>query len=129
MRVGRQLAAFLVIGTAAAATHWGTVLLMVEAGGLAPLRANVTGFCLAFLVSYGGHRRWTFASTALPHRVALPRFLAVALSGLVLNQALFALLLVRTSLSYPLALLLVLLVVAVLTFLLARHWALVTRSR
>jgi putative flippase GtrA len=125
--VTRQLAAFLVIGAAAAATHWGAVLLLVEGGGVSPLRANVAGFGLAFLLSYGGHRRWTFAAMAPPHRVALPRFLLVALSGLLLNQALFALLLARTALPYPLALLLVLLAVAVLTFLLARCWAFATR--
>lgn len=124
----RQLAAFLATGAAAAATHWGSVLLLVEAGGVAPLRANISGFGLAFLVSYAGHRRWTFATAALPHQVALPRFLMVALSGLLLNQALFALLLARTSLPYPLALLLVLLAVAAITFLLARHWAFVARS-
>lgn len=123
MRVGRQLAAFLATGSCAAATHWGSVLLLVEAGGLAPLHANVAGFALAFLVSYGGHRRWTFAATGLAHRVALPRFLLVAVAGLGLNQSLFALLLAATPMSYPLALLLVLAAVATFTFLLSRHWA------
>lgn len=125
----RQLAAFLVTGAGAAATHWAGVLLLVERAGMAPLRANVAGFALAFLVSYGGHRRWTFAATGLAHRVALPRFLLVAMAGLALNQLLFALLLATTPLPYPLALLLVLAAVAALTFVLARHWAFVTTPR
>lgn len=129
MRIGRQLGAFLATGSCAAATHWGCVLLLVEGAGLAPLRANVAGFALAFLVSYGGHRRWTFATTGLAHRVALPRFLLVAAAGLGLNQWLFALLLATTPLPYPLALLLVLAAVAGVTFLLSRHWAFAPPTR
>lgn len=129
MRLRRQLAGFALTGALAAATHWSGVLLLVEAGGVAPLRANVAGFVLAIAVSYSGHRHLSFAATHVPHRAALPRFVVVALAGFLLNQALFAGLLAWTALPYPLALLLVLASVAALTFLLARQWAFAGRHR
>lgn len=119
----RQLAGFVATGTVAALAHLGVVGLLVEQAGWTPLRANVAGFAVAFQLSYIGHRHLSFAATAVPHRHALPRFLGVALAGLALNQLLFALLLACTRLPYGLSLLLVLLLVAALTFLLARHWA------
>lgn len=119
----RQLSGFVVTGTAAALAHLALVGLLVEQAALPPLRANVAGFAVAFLLSYAGHRHLSFAATAVPHRRALPRFLGVALAGLALNQALFALLLAWTRLPYGLALFLVLGAVAAVTFVLARHWA------
>lgn len=121
----RQLGWFAVTGGAAAATHWLVVVALVEASALSPLRANVAGFAVAFLVSYGGHRHLTFRAAAVPHRQALPRFLAVALAGLALNQVLYAWLLRHAPWPYPLALAVVLVLVAALTFLLARGWAFV----
>lgn len=125
----RQLAGFVVTGSAAALAHMGVVWLLVEQAGLAPLRANIPAFGVAFLLSYAGHRHLSFAATAVPHRRALPRFIGVAVAGLTLNQLLFALLLACTRLPYGLALFLVLATVAGVTFLLARHWAFAGASR
>lgn len=121
--MGRQLFWFGATGAAAAATHLLVVLLLVEGGGLAPLAANVGGFLVAFLVSYGGHRHLTFADHAAPVAQSLPRFFLVACLGFLCNEGLFALLLAFTELPYPAALVLVLLAVAVLTFVLGRCWA------
>lgn len=114
---------FSLIGAVAAAVHLLVVLVLVEATAVAPLRANLAGFALAFLCSYSGHRRLAFRDHALRHRQALPRFLLVAITGLVLNQLLFALLLAYAGWPWPLALALVLVLVAVMTFLLSRSWA------
>src|SRR5690606_39580441 len=40
-----------------------TVVALVELIEIAPLRANVGGFIVAFWVSYFGHRYWTFSDT------------------------------------------------------------------
>lgn len=117
-----RLLRFGIVGTLAAMVHLLMVMLLVEMAWLSPLRANVAGFGVAFLFSYGGQRHFTFQDGDSPHRQALPRYLLVATAGWVLNQALFALLLAFTPLPYPLALGLVLLLVAGLTFLLGRHW-------
>lgn len=117
-----RLLRFGLVGVLAAMVHLATVLLLVERVWLPPLRANGAGFGVAFLVSYGGQRYFTFHDGDSPHRQALPRYLLVATAGWALNQGLFALLLAFTPLPYPLALLLVLLLVAGLTFVLGRRW-------
>jgi len=116
-----QLARFGVVGITAMAVHWIVVIAIVPLG-LTPLIANVIGFAAAFNVSYFGHRTWTFDS-ALAHATTLGRFLAVAIASFILNEVLYALLLHHTTLDYRSALLIVLLAVAVLTFVLSRFWA------
>ncbi len=86
----RQIAIFIAVGSAAALTHLTVVAGVVELLGLKPLAANVIGFCVAFLVSFAGHARWTFP---LSQSVTLRRgraFFAVACTGFVLNQAAYA---------------------------------------
>lgn len=120
----KQILHFAGVGGAAAATHFGAVLVLAS-GGIPPLLANVFAFLIAFQVSYFGHRRLTFAATAakLPHRQTLPRFFAVSVSSFLLNEAMFALLLRYTSLPYQVSLAIVLVAVAALTFLLSRTFA------
>lgn len=124
----KQLFWFGATGAAAAATHLLVVVLLVEGGGAAPLVANIGGFLVAFGVSYPGHRYLTFATGRAPPAQSLPRFFLVAGLGFLLNESLFALLLLLTPLPYPAALLLVLGLVAVVTYLLSRHWAFLPHS-
>lgn len=121
-RPRREVVFFVAVGAAAAFTHWSVVRALVQAAALPPLAANVLGFAVAFGVSYLGHYRLSFRSSAA-HAQALPRFAAVALGGFVLNEALYALLLHVTALRYDVALALVLLSVAGLTYLASRGWA------
>lgn len=119
----RRFLQFAVTGAVAALVHLLVALALVAGWGLAPLRANLAGFALAFLCSYAGHRRLAFRDHAPGHARALPRFLLVALAGLLLNQSLFAILLTHALLPWPLAMVLVLLVVAAATFVISRRWA------
>ena len=119
----RRIAFFIVVGCAAGAVHFGAVVLLVEWLGVAPLLANVLGWLLAFGVSFTGQSKWTFRSHGTPWAVALPRYFALSLSGFVLNEVGYALLLHWTRLPYDLALGLVLVAVAVMTFLLGSRWA------
>lgn len=115
----RQLARFGIVGVTAMAVHWLVVWLLVPRG-LAPLLANVIGFAVAFNVSYFGHRNWTFA-TSSAHSATFWRFLAVALCSFAVNEALYYVLL--RFLDYQLALAIVLIAVAALTFILSKLWA------
>lgn len=119
----RRIAFFIAVGCAAGAVHFGAVVLLVEWLGASPLLANVLGWLLAFVVSFTGQSRLTFRSHGTHWTVALPRYFAVSLSGFVLNEAGYALLLHWTALPYDLALGLVLVAVAVMTFLLGSRWA------
>ena len=50
----------------------------------------MAGFCIAFLVSFGGHARWTFPLSAASRTPARKRFFVVALTGFVANQSAYA---------------------------------------
>ncbi len=120
----RQIAIFVAVGCAAAATHLAVVALVHELLGLTPLAANVIGFCVAFLVSFGGHARFTFPIAPERFAAARRRFFAVALAGFALNQSAYAVALDVFGQRYYLAVLSVILVgVAISTFLLSKLWA------
>ena len=120
----RQIAIFIAVGSAAALTHLMVVALVVELAGLQPLAANVIGFCVAFLVSFAGHARWTFPISPQRFAAARRRFFAVACTGFVLNQIAYAEALhLSGPRYYLLALAAVLIGVAAATFLLSKLWA------
>lgn len=119
---GRRLRRFVFVGASAAMVHLLSAALGVRLG-LHPLAANVVAFHVAFVVSYLGQSRLTFADRDVSVRDALPRFLAVSYLGFATNEALYALLLAHTRLHYLVALAAVLVAVAAMTFLLSRAWA------
>lgn len=119
----RSLAWFVAVGCAAAAVHFAAVVLLVTRGGLHPLWANVAAWCVAFGVSWSGHRWLSFRQQAAPKARSAARFALVSLGGLAVNEAAYAVLLHATGLRYEAALAIVLLAVAALTYWLGRHWA------
>lgn len=119
MKLGVQLIRFGCVGGAAMLVHLGVVSALVPAG-MSPLVANVIAFAVAFQVSYVGHRRWTFEADG--GRGTYFRMLAVSLVSFALNEVMYAGLLRFTALDYRVSLLLVLAVVAVLTFAASRLW-------
>jgi putative flippase GtrA len=118
-----QLPKFVLVGCLAAATHWSVVRLLVETLAAAPLQANVLGWLVAFGVSYTGHQRLTFADHKTSVRSSLPRFFLVSLGGFLINEIAYAALMRTAWLRYDLALAVVLVAVAVLTFVASRWWA------
>lgn len=118
-----HIAWFVLVGTAAAAVHWGVVVMLVEHAGWRPLLANVAGWLIAFGVSFSGHHRWTFRSHGAPIWRSALRFFALSAGGFSINEAVYAVLLHWTGLRYDLVLGGVLVAVAVGTYLLSRHWA------
>lgn len=124
-----RVARFAGVGLTAAATHYLSVVSLVESATLPPLWANAGGFLMAFGISYCGHRFWTFGDRILTAGKSLPRFLTTALLGFGMNELLFFLLLRYTSAPYPLALALAIITVAVSTYLLSRHWAFADRRQ
>lgn len=82
----RRLLRYAVAGGLSAVTHVGTLTVLVEFGGAAPVVASTAGFLLSIVVSYTLQRGWVFGATA-PNRRTLPRFLAVTVVALGLNAA------------------------------------------
>ncbi|RZI80301.1 MAG: GtrA family protein [Rubrivivax sp.] len=122
-RLPRGPVGFVLVGMAAAAVHYGVALTLHGRLGLAPAWANPLAFGAAFPISYVGHRRWSFPGDLRPHAQALPRFMAVAMSGFLGNQALLLMLLRLGAWPFWLAMGVTLVSVALGTYLLSRHWA------
>lgn len=114
---------FLVVGSAAAAVHWGVVVGMVHAWGWRPLAANVIGWMVAFGVSFFGHHRLSFRDHRSALGISALRFFAVSAGGFLINETAYALLLKLGEQHFELMLAGVLAGVAVATYLLSRHWA------
>lgn len=121
--LARQLACFVVVGCAAAATHWLVVVLLVSQASISPLIANVAGWLVAFCVSFAGHYRYTFNQQGAALLQAARRFFAVSAAGFAVNELSYAWLLSHTFLRYDVLLALILIVIAGATFVMGRFWA------
>ncbi|MGA7180066.1 MAG: GtrA family protein [Thiobacillaceae bacterium] len=119
----RRSILFILVGSAAALTHFLTVVFIVEKLALVPLKANVLGWLCAFGVSYGGHYSLTFADHGAPVLRSAGRFFLLSAAGFVINESSYAILLYISPLPYYLLLALILVSVAVLTYLLSQRWA------
>ncbi len=112
---------FLLVGASAAATHM-AVFAMTQRLML-PELANALGFCVAFFVSFAGHRLLTFKDAKTSVAASLGRFAATAIAGFASNELVFMLLL--RALHWPAlaALALALVLAAGQTYVLSRFWA------
>ncbi len=86
----RRLARFLAAGGLATLLHWLMMGLLVQAG-LDPRLATATGATAGLVFNYVAQHQYAFASN-LPHRVAMPRYLAAASLGWTLNLFSFSVL-------------------------------------
>jgi putative flippase GtrA len=118
----RSVAWFVVVGVSAMAVHYVVTLSANHFVSLSPALANVAGFLCAFPVSYIGHRNFSFAGTASGHTKALVRLFGVSCLSFAGNQLLLWLLLTFTPLPLWIALGIVLIAVAVVTYLFSRSW-------
>jgi putative flippase GtrA len=116
-----QIIRFGMVGVTAAGIHFTTVVLLVHYFFLEPLVANVFGFAIAFQMSYWGNRLWTFHDTAALHHVAFSKLLIVQLVNFTANESLFYIFL-SLHLPYPIALLIVLTILPVFTFMSSKFW-------
>ncbi len=121
--MSRQIILFILVGTLAALTHWGIVIAVVRTLELPALLANLFGWLIAFIVSFSGHYWLTFRQQEAKLGPALGRFFLVSAAGFAINEASYALLLKYSGLRYDILLGMILIALAVLTFLAGRLWA------
>ncbi|HEY8381919.1 MAG TPA: GtrA family protein [Microvirga sp.] len=95
----RQISAFFGVGLVAAVVHYGTLIALVEMGGVGPVPATLAGYVAGGVVSYGLNRRHTYASDR-PHREAGWRFALVAGVGFALTGVLMHLFTERLGAPY-----------------------------
>lgn len=125
-RLSREILAFAGVGVAASATHVAVGLAAAHLLGLAPLVANILGFCAAVGVSYLGNSAITFGSDVRSGS-ALARFCIASLIAFSLNQAIVFCLTVLAGWPYAASLAVVVVTVPPLTFLACKYWALTAR--
>lgn len=123
LNLTHRLAFFITIGGAAALINIFIVLALVSALEIQPLHANILGFLIAFNVSFFGHKYLTFSELHDQKQLSLPHFFMVAVSSGMMNEALYFLFLRFTHLNYIVALILVLGLISIYTFMLSRFWA------
>lgn len=82
------LSRYTAAGAVATTFHYLSMAALIELARWPAGFAAMAAAPLGALVSYVLNRSWTFAGHAVPHRHALPRFLAVAGAGVVLNVVL-----------------------------------------
>ena len=106
------------IGTAA---HYAVLIGLVQLAGAGAVTASTAGAILGALVNYALNHRFTFASRRA-HRSALPRFLAVAGAGVLLNAAVMAAMLALAPPHYLVAQIVATGAVLVAGFVANRRW-------
>ena len=97
-----QFTRFGLVGILAAIGHYGTLIALVELGGAGPVPASLGGYIVGGAIGYVANRRFTFDSDA-SHRVAVTRFVLVAVVGFGLTGLVMALLTGPMQLHYLLA--------------------------
>lgn len=86
MRQVEQVLRFAVVGIGATLLY-AFLALQLTSGGGDPAIASATAYALAAIFSYTGHKFFTFVSGGA-HRIEIPRFVIVTLSGLALSYLL-----------------------------------------
>ena len=84
-----QFARFAGVGIIGTAVHYLLLIIMVEVFNRDPVSGSAVGFLGGALVNYYLNRHYTFKSDAR-HMVAMPKFLAVAAIGMILNVTIMA---------------------------------------
>lgn len=110
------------VGILGTFSHLGVLTALVERGQLDPVLASTLGFIVALLVSYGLNHRWTFRSSH-GHRTALPRYIAVSLTGLGLNTGLMYVTVHILGWWYLAGQMTVIAIVPITNFILNFYWA------
>ncbi len=123
LKLRHRLFYYLLIGGTSALTHIFIVFQLVSLWQTQPLIANIIAFLIAFNVSFLGHKYLTFSQLQDDKQLSLPHFFLVASSAGLLNEFLYYLALKFTPLNYLVALILVLGLVSLYSYLISRHWA------
>ena len=113
---------YIVAGGIATAVHYAVLIALVELFGASAAPSAAVGALCGAAVSYLLNRRMTFAGSSAGHAQALPRFMAIALLGAVLNGVLVWLGVHQFGWHYLLAQVLATVLVLGLTFRLNRLW-------
>ena len=89
--LNRRLLYFTLVGALSTLVHVALVLAIVHYLAQLPLVANAVAFPTAFIVSYLGHKQFTFSKMQAGKKLRLGHFLVIAVVTGVMNEALYGL--------------------------------------
>jgi putative flippase GtrA len=113
---------YIIAGGIATAVHYAVLIALVEWAGLSAAPSAFIGALTGAVAAYLVNRHITFAGSTARHRQAVPRFMAIALVGAVLNGALVWLGVQQLGWHYLVAQALATVLVMGLTFRFNRLW-------
>jgi putative flippase GtrA len=114
---------FSLVGGASTLLHTLVLFAMLYLFHTSTILANTGGFLTAFILSFLGHSKWTFAYTGKP-LLAVCRFFCIALLAFIANLAMMHLLQEYSPATAPaLRLLLSIGIMPFITYTLGRVWA------
>ncbi len=108
-------------GAIGTAVHFAILAGLVQLARADAVAASTAGAIAGALVNYALNHRFTFASRRA-HRIALPRFCAVAGAGILLNAAVLSAMVTFVRLHYLAAQVVATVVVLVAGFVVNRRW-------
>jgi len=117
----KQFSLFSLMGAVGTAAHYALLFFLVSRMGVHPVPASVAGAVLGAFINYLLNYRFTFRSNR-KHQEALPRFLAIAATGLALNTVLMWLMVEPLRVHYLIAQLIATGCVLVWNYFGNRHW-------
>jgi putative flippase GtrA len=116
-----RLARFSAVGGLATLVHIGVAMVAVAATEANPTVGAMMGFVAAFLVSYVGHFRFTFAATG-GYRDYLPKFAVSALASFLLSTGAVWVATAILGIDHKVALIALAIIVPVCNYLVNRFW-------
>lgn len=116
-----QVLRFAFVGGFVTLLHVAVALSVHGLFAVPALWANLIAFIAAFAVSYFLNWLWTFDAVSR-HGAALPKFLAVSLSGFGVNQAIVYLVAVRAGYPMWVAMIPVTVIIPVFSFIMSKTW-------
>lgn len=115
---------FFGVAAAAGLTHLAVFFLIEHfSPSVLPEIANFLAFCVAFSVSFMGHRNLSFSDTTSSVEQSLRRFIITSVAGFVCNEIVFSLAIRLLGWPNWLALFAGFAVAGGQTYLLSRYWA------
>jgi putative flippase GtrA len=116
-----RLVRFSAVGGLATVVHIGVAMVAVAAAGANPTVGSMVGFGAAFLVSYFGHFRFTFAAPGR-HRDYLLKFAASSLASFFLSTGAVWVATAILRIDYKPALIALAIIVPLCNYLVNRFW-------
>jgi putative flippase GtrA len=116
-----RLARFSAVGTIATVAHIVVAAILVAAAGANPTVGAMIGFVAAFMVSYFGHFRFTFAASGR-YRDYLLKFVVSSLASFLLSTAAVWVATAVLGIDYKPALIALGIFVPVCNYLMNRFW-------